>query len=76
VVHIKFFTPDSNWTWYVTEGSAEGIDRFFDPQAGGLICGYENYLKLKIPSVGYRKVRTPNLPREMACSMSKIFRES
>jgi hypothetical protein len=22
-VHIKFFTPDSNWTWYVTEGSEE-----------------------------------------------------
>ena len=22
VVHAKFFTPDSNWTWYVTEGQA------------------------------------------------------
>ena len=20
-VHSKFFTPDSNWTWLVTEGS-------------------------------------------------------
>ena len=23
VVHLKFFTPDSNWTWYVIE--AEGV---------------------------------------------------
>jgi len=29
-VHIKFFTPDSNWTWLVTEGSEEeGGFRFF-----------------------------------------------
>jgi integrase len=35
-VHIKFFTPDSNWTWYVTEGSEEeeGDFRFF-----GLVIG-------------------------------------
>jgi hypothetical protein len=25
-VHCKFFTPDSNWTWLVTEGSAEDDD--------------------------------------------------
>jgi hypothetical protein len=30
IVHAKFFTPDSNWTWWVTEGSPEGDDfRFF-----------------------------------------------
>ena len=30
IVYAKFFTPDSNWTWYVTEGSPEGDDfRFF-----------------------------------------------
>jgi hypothetical protein len=29
VIHIKFFTPDSNWTWYVTEGSEEGDDFVF-----------------------------------------------
>ncbi len=29
-VYIKFFTPDSNWTWFVTEGSEdEGDFRFF-----------------------------------------------
>ena len=37
VVHAKFFTPDSNWTWYVTEGEADGDDfRFF-----GYVCGME-----------------------------------
>jgi hypothetical protein len=34
-VPVKFFTPDSNWTWYATEyDPAEG--RFF-----GLVCGFE-----------------------------------
>lgn len=29
-VVAKFFTPDSSWTWYVTEGEREGDDwRFF-----------------------------------------------
>lgn len=29
VVHVKFFTPDSNWTWYATEGSPEDDDFIF-----------------------------------------------
>lgn len=38
VVHAKFFTPDSQWTWYVTEGSPEGDDfRFF-----GYVRGLES----------------------------------
>jgi hypothetical protein len=38
LVFIKFFTPDSNWTWYVTEGSEEdGEFRFF-----GYVIGFEN----------------------------------
>jgi hypothetical protein len=29
-VHIKYFTPDSSWTWYATEGEPDGEDfRFF-----------------------------------------------
>lgn len=37
-VYIKFFTPDSNWTWFVTEGSEEDGDfRFF-----GFVQGQEN----------------------------------
>jgi hypothetical protein len=30
MVRCKFFTPDSNWTWWVTEGEPDGDDfRFF-----------------------------------------------
>ena len=28
-VHIKFFTPDSSWTWFITEGSQEEDDFIF-----------------------------------------------
>jgi hypothetical protein len=36
-VYVKFFTPDSNWTWYATE--FDGKDLFF-----GLVCGFEGEL--------------------------------
>ena len=26
IVHVKFFTPDAGWTWFATEGQAEGND--------------------------------------------------
>ena len=32
IAHVKFFTPDANWTWYVTE--FDGEDTFF-----GLVDG-------------------------------------
>ena len=36
-VHCKFFTADSNWTWFATEGSEEDGDfRFF-----GYVIGFE-----------------------------------
>jgi hypothetical protein len=28
-VHVKFFTPDAGWTWFATEGQAEGEDFIF-----------------------------------------------
>jgi len=34
MVHVKFFTPDSNWTWYATE--FDGRETFF-----GLVDGHE-----------------------------------
>ncbi len=37
IAYVKFFTPDSNWTWYVTE--FDGIDTFF-----GLVDGFEKEL--------------------------------
>lgn len=39
VVQVKFFTPDSSWTWYATE--FDGKDMFF-----GLVDGFE-------PELGY-----------------------
>ena len=35
--YLKFFTPDSNWTWYITE--FDGDDTFF-----GLVDGFEKEL--------------------------------
>ena len=37
-VIVKFFTPDSNWTWYATEYDPE--DQLFF----GLVCGFEEEL--------------------------------
>jgi len=37
IVHCKFFTPDSSWTWFATEGAPEDGDfRFF-----GYVIGLE-----------------------------------
>ncbi len=36
-VYIKFFTPDANWTWYVTEGSEEGDEFIFFGYVMGLV---------------------------------------
>ncbi len=40
IAYVKFFTPDSSFTWYATEGSAEGDDFIFF----GLVEGYEKEL--------------------------------
>ena len=37
-MHCKFFTPDSNWTWLVTEGEARDDDFLFF----GYVIGYED----------------------------------
>ena len=37
IAYVKFFTPDSNWSWYVTE--FDGKDLFF-----GLVDGFEREL--------------------------------
>jgi hypothetical protein len=37
MVHLKFFTPDSNWTWFVTEGESQDGDFLFF----GYVCGFE-----------------------------------
>ncbi len=42
IVHAKFFTPDSSWTWYVTE--FDGKDTFFGYVDG--ICAEMGYFSL------------------------------
>jgi hypothetical protein len=37
IAQVKFFTPDSSWTWYATE--FDGDDTFF-----GLVDGFETEL--------------------------------
>ena len=37
IAYIKFFTPDSNWSWYATE--FDGVDTFF-----GLVDGLDKEL--------------------------------
>jgi len=37
IAQVKFFTPDSSWTWYATE--FDGEDEFF-----GLVQGFESEL--------------------------------
>jgi hypothetical protein len=41
-VHVKFFTPDSNWTWYATQGEAilDDQGQFLDFQFFGLVDGH------------------------------------
>ena len=45
-IHVKFFTPDANWTWYATEGEAINDDdgNEIDFQFFGLVDGMEKEL--------------------------------
>jgi hypothetical protein len=45
----KLFTPDSNWTWFLTEGQAEGEDFLFFGYVIGLEeeWGYFNLSELQ-----------------------------
>ena len=37
IAYLKMFTPDAQWTWWITEGSAQGDDFLFF----GLVKGLE-----------------------------------
>ena len=39
ICHIKLFTPDSNWSWYITEISKEDNNTCF-----GYVVGHESEL--------------------------------
>ena len=66
IVHLKFFTPDSSWTWFVTEASAEGDDVLFF----GFVIGLEEewgYFALSEPD----SVRGHSACRSSAISISR-----
>ena len=46
IAYAKFFTPDSNWTWWITEGSAiqDESGQEIDFQFFGLVDGFEKEL--------------------------------
>src|SRR5687767_692798 len=48
IAQVKFFTPDSNWTWYASEGSAVDANGYYDTNnekvdflCFGLVAGHE-----------------------------------
>src|SRR5258706_11622543 len=48
VAQVKFFTPDSNWVWYASEGSDVDEDGYYDTDKEkidfiffGLVAGHE-----------------------------------
>jgi hypothetical protein len=57
IAQVKFFTPDSNWTWYASEGSEIEANQYSDALEGdkdflcfGLVSGFEvelGYFSLK-----------------------------
>ncbi len=65
-VIVKFFTPDSNWTWYATEGSQTetGDWEFF-----GLVEGHESELGYFILS----ELQSAKGPYGLAIERDKYF---
>ena len=51
MVYAKFFTPDSSWTWYVTEGSAEEHDFIFFGYVIGLEREWGYFSLIELESV-------------------------
>src|SRR5258708_35836559 len=51
IAQVKFFTPDSSWVWYASEGSDVDEDGYYDTDKEkidfiffGLVAGQENEL--------------------------------
>ena len=56
MVYAKFFTPDSSWTWFVTEGSAQDGDFIFF----GFVIGFER--DLYFSAAGFSEVIQAEAP--------------
>lgn len=65
LVVTKFFTPDSNWTWYVTEGSLVDEDGYFDtdkPKVDTVFFGLVNGLELELGNFSLSEIQTTRGP--------------
>ena len=74
---VKFFTPDSNWTWYASEGSPVDEDGYYDtdkPKVDfclfGLVCGHE----VELGYYSLRELETVTGPRRMPIERDLHFR--
>ena len=74
---VKFFTPDSNWTWYASEGSPVDEDGYYDtdkPKVDfclfGLVCGHE----VELGYFSLRELETATGPRRMPIERDLHFR--
>jgi len=63
MVQVKFFTPDSNWTWYAYEFDTE--DTFF-----GYVKGFEN----ELGTFSLRELREVRGPRGLPIERDRYFK--
>lgn len=52
-VVLKFFTPDANWTWYVTEGSPVDADGYYDTDKPKVDYLFFGLVDGAYPELGY-----------------------
>ena len=74
---VKFFTPDSNWTWYASEGSPVDENGYYDtnkPKVDfflfGLVCGHE----VELGYFSIHELETATGPRRMPIERDLHFR--
>ena len=74
---VKFFTPDSNWTWYASEGSPVDADGHYDTDKPkidfclfGLVCGHD----VELGYYSLRELETATGPRRMPIERDLHFR--
>lgn len=70
ICHVKLFTPDANWTWYITELSVDDGDTCF-----GYVVGLESelgYFSLREVEAVRGKLKLP-VERDLSFSPTKLL---
>ena len=63
IVHIKYFSPYANWTWFVTEGSPEGDDFILFGSVVGFDVEWGNFALSELE--GARRGDLPLVERDL-----------